>query len=789
MFQLTSIATIVFFTTAINAVATVAVFKRVKTNTSLFFALGMLSLTWWTFFVGLGYAAVPLELKILFAKLDAAGYQSALLFMLLGALYFAGKETWAEDKRLQFIFAFSTIVNIALPATNELHQWVWTGFTPTKNNVVIFEHGPGFLWIALTGYTAIGFIVAILFYMARRGSVIHKRQARFLLLAGLVTITLNLLYLYGIRGMEGVDWSSVAFSTVTLIFLLAMQREHFIELAPIARDRLFNSLEDCMIVLDANDRIIDLNPAAEALFNVQVGDLIGKKLSDIQLLNGDFPSAKAGQSISTEITYGVNPKFYLEARTSPLYDRSRGALAGSLLVLQNITERRQKELLLRQLNEAVEKNPASIAITSPQGDITYVNPQFSSLTGYTYDEVVGKNPNILKSGQMPDSIYRQMWQTIQSGQTWRGEFLNRKKDGSLYWEDAIITPVLDPNGKIVNYLTVKLDITERKQMEHALQISEERFRQLVTSAPDAVLGIDTQGYIVFINHAVTHLLGYKDNELLGQKIEILVPDPFRNKHIGHRNQYARNPHTGVMGRRRDFKARHKDGHDIPVEITLGQSSTQEGPLTIAFMRDMTEHKLAEQQLRNAYDELELKVRVIEDLQQTLREQAIRDPLTGLHNRRHYNDIIPREISRAEREKYPICFIMIDIDNFKHVNDRFGHSTGDLVLQRLADQLFESTRAEDIVCRFGGEEFLLVLPKIDTPTALTIAERLRSVFHATKLIEKGVAIENLSISCGISEYPKDGRSEEQVLILADKALYTAKHSGRNRVVVWSDLVKS
>jgi PAS domain S-box-containing protein len=131
----------------------------------------------------------------------------------------------------------------------------------------------------------------------------------------------------------------------------------------------------------------------------------------------------------------------------------------------DITERKRTEEKLRELSRAVEQSPASIVITDRAGDIEYANPKFIEITGYTLAEVLGKNPRILKSGDKSPEAYRELWETITAGNEWRGEFLNKKKNGELYWESASISPIRDPAGRITHYVAVKEDITARKQAE------------------------------------------------------------------------------------------------------------------------------------------------------------------------------------------------------------------------------------------------------------------------------------------------------------------------------------
>jgi diguanylate cyclase (GGDEF)-like protein/PAS domain S-box-containing protein len=262
------------------------------------------------------------------------------------------------------------------------------------------------------------------------------------------------------------------------------------------------------------------------------------------------------------------------------------------------------------------------------------------VTGYTIEEAVGQNPRILKTDKTPAGTHRQLWETVLKGMEWRGEFVNRKKNGELYYESALISPILDSNGIVTHYLAVKEDITERK-------LAEEKILRL---------------------------------------------------------------------------------------------------------------------------------------QEELREQAIRDPLTGLYNRRYLNEFMEHELARAARERYSVCFVMIDIDHFKRINDTFGHDAGDSVLRRLATQLLSQARIVDIICRYGGEEFLAILPNVTADIAFQITQRWRLFFMGTTM-PLGFGKAKATISCGISEYPVHSSVGSELITLADKAMYQAKAEGRNRVVIW------
>lgn len=188
---------------------------------------------------------------------------------------------------------------------------------------------------------------------------------------------------------------------------------------------------------------------------------------------------------------------------------------------------------------------------------------------------------------------------------------------------------------------------------------------------------------------------------------------------------------------------------------------------------------AESTLRIANLELQGRLEEIRSLQDRLEEQALRDSLTGLFNRRYFDDALGRELALARRQHYPVSLVLIDIDHFKKLNDSHGHQAGDAVLQALARHLVENSRAGDLVCRWGGEEFVVVMPHTPLPGALQRAESWRSSFAGEAVRFGGLVLSN-TLSAGIAVWPGDGDTPEGLLRAADLALYRAKSGGRNRV---------
>jgi PAS domain S-box-containing protein len=272
---------------------------------------------------------------------------------------------------------------------------------------------------------------------------------------------------------------------------------------------------------------------------------------------------------------------------------------------QEINERRQIQTQLTKLSQAVEQSPISVVITDTEGQIEYVNPKFAAVTGFSKAEAIGQTPRILMSGETPAEIYAELRRTINAGQVWSGELRNRRKNGEVFWERAAIAPIHDNDGEITHFVAMEEDITERKAQE-------ERFRGLLEAAPDAMVIIDQNGTIILVNSQTEKLFGYQREELLGQAIEILVPEDKRADHPALRNHYIAESDTRAIGEALKLTAQTKDGKIIPVDISLSPIVTREGKLVVASVRDITERKKAEDAIRAQKEFVETVINSIPD---------------------------------------------------------------------------------------------------------------------------------------------------------------------------------
>ena len=303
-----------------------------------------------------------------------------------------------------------------------------------------------------------------------------------------------------------------------------------------------------------------------------------------------------------KVMRGEIPDYHLEKR----YLRKDGSIAWvnvnvtvvrdaagepmrSMATIEDITERKESEVRLRQLSRAVEQSPVSIVITNHKGEMEYANPHFINLSGYIMEELRGKNPRMFKSGYTSAVEYKQLWQTIKRGETWRGEFHNRKKDGELFWESASISPLTDEKGHITHYLAVKEDITHRK-------INDARFRRLVDSNMQGVMFWNKEYGVTEANDAFLRIVGFSRDELKSGQLDWATMTPAEYSAMDDR-AISELLNSGVCAPyEKEFTRR--DGSRVPV--LFGSAAFEDSPGEgVSFVIDLTERKKLEQKFLRA----------------------------------------------------------------------------------------------------------------------------------------------------------------------------------------------
>jgi len=303
-----------------------------------------------------------------------------------------------------------------------------------------------------------------------------------------------------------------------------------------------------------------------------------------------------------------------------------------------------------------------------------------------------------------------------------------------------------------------IDISTRKEKEKALVESEQKFQSVFEQAAVGIARVSPRGLFVEVNQKLCDILGYSKKVLMQKTFqEITHPDDLE-KDLEFVHKMLRNELVTYSMEKRYFD---KNGSVIWINLTasLVRDSAGEPKYFIAIIDDIGKRKKIEERLEI---------------------QATHDSLTGLCNRQLLDIEMGKELARAVRYDRPLSVLMIDIDHFKRVNDTYGHQAGDQVLKELAKSMELSSRDTDIVGRYGGEEFLLVLPELDHQQALIFAERIRKMAKSLNVVFNAQNI-HVSVSVGVATYPEHGAEVEKLITASDNAMYKAKANGRDQVV--------
>jgi diguanylate cyclase (GGDEF)-like protein/PAS domain S-box-containing protein len=343
----------------------------------------------------------------------------------------------------------------------------------------------------------------------------------------------------------------------------------------------------------------------------------------------------------------------------------------------------------------------------------------------------------------------------------------------------------------LSLVLIRLLRAEREEAAIALRLgeSEARYRMLADNSHDVIWTLDIPSRrFTYVSPSVAELRGYSPQEVLGQTFEeSLTPESAARvaREIDQRLRRIASGDKTAQVVTSELDQLCKDGSVVSTEVVSSYLPDANGVARtiLGITRNVSERKAAERALRESNLQLQTRIDEIGRLQSALQEQAVRDGLTGLYNRRYLDEMLDREVSRARREGNPLSLVMLDIDYFKKVNDTYGHQAGDEVLKVLAATLMADIRTEDMACRYGGEEFLILLPNMPLIAALERAEGWRKAVERLSIVHGNFPI-CFTISLGVAAYPEHGKTPDDLTRCADQALYRAKHDGRNRVVVFN-----
>ncbi len=287
--------------------------------------------------------------------------------------------------------------------------------------------------------------------------------------------------------------------------------------------------------------------------------------------------------------------------------------------------------------------------------------------------------------------------------------------------------------------------------------------EIVARAEDAIVVVDASHTIVSFNQGAERMFGYEEKDILGERLDALLPERFQLQHDVMIDEFGQGPvDVKQMGRRnRQIYGRRKDGNEFVASAQIMRLGDKDARYYAALLRDISESKKTEEELLRL---------------------AATDPLTGALNRREFTVLAEREALRSNRYHHPLSLMMLDLDYFKRLNDTYGHSAGDKVLQRFTTLCVNALRNVDIFGRWGGEEFVALLPETDIDGAAVIAERLRKIVAESVLNYHDQKI-TFTVSVGVAQYKDSESAIDGPLSRADSAVYDAKKAGRNRISVF------
>lgn len=401
---------------------------------------------------------------------------------------------------------------------------------------------------------------------------------------------------------------------------------------------------------------------------------------------------------------------------------------------------------------ALDQSYNSVVITDANCNggprIVYANPSFEKMTGYSITELVGKSPKILQGPLTDHKVIEEMRLCIQSGEYFEGSTINYDKNKNPYNVEWSISPIKDQDGVVQYFVSVQKNITAfiKAQQERNLLV------RALNDSPDCVMITDIDNKIVFVNTGFEQLTGYKEDEVLGYKPSILW------KNLA--GTLAEKPEARNLQQTLHFQTQapnlHKDGSVFYVDQSIAHIQNETGNIThhVSFSKDSTE-------------------RLKREL--TLKDLASKDALTDLLNRRSGEQLL-KQYDDEMLSKKSLCLIMLDIDNFKNINDTYGHAGGDEILKSSSQLLKSKARSTDSVVRWGGEEFLILVPDANLNAAVEFAERIRNSIAQ----HQHQALGFITASFGVAEL-QAGESTASLLNRADKALYKAKLNGKNCVM--------
>ncbi len=551
-------------------------------------------------------------------------------------------------------------------------------------------------------------------------------------------------------------------------------------------------------VKSVDHRLLYVNPATARTFCASAEQVVGRLDTEIlpqrvaehlrELDAKVFETGEKQQGEETLIQADGSVRYFWSTKVLLRRPGFEDCLLG---YSTEITRLKDVELSLKQSNDALQQSEAmfreafdgantGMCIVNLQGGLTQVNRRMTDIFGYSEAELTQMTVNELAIEE-DRKVSPEFIEHAVHGEAQQAIFEKRyrHKNGQIIHGVVSTALVHDALGQPKFFVSQVQDITRTKHLEQQLNSSEQRHRLLLEYASDILWSLRADGTFKFFNRSVKTLLGYEQDDAMGMRMDaFLAPEAIPVAH-----EYLSRVHQAIVNRTEppkfhgEIRQRRKDGRLIWTDVLAFPILDDKGDLLelLGVSRDIEERKRYELELRQARDKAEAAQAALERANAELQNLASTDALTGAMNRRQFEITLDRQLTSARRHGESLCLVMFDIDYFKRINDGYGHSCGDQVLVQVSQIVRNSLREGDVYGRWGGEEFLILLPHCDLENGKRIADGLRRRFAQYEFPQIG----HVTASFGVAQWEREEAASNWIRRV-DAAMYTAKGAGRNRV---------